>query len=836
MSEGDREREIFGVSRRASVIQSPTGEVQCLIEYEAFALGGARPALVRALLASCDGKRSYAAVLAEVAEEHASDEARAVFHALIDCGVLVRIAPAAQTAAKLLLLGNHVLLGALDGAFADAGYTQRTRVHVASFAHEADTAFRESLLSPAPELRPRVADRVLEAATPQSLRELLQDCDVAVCALEGVPYLALLEVNRAALEARVPCLFVTQTRVGPVTVAGAGACFACWLLSEFSGTSAAPWLRVPALAPETAGEAHAIAQLAVRALFAPERASATFRRDNGGTEPLLAHAACPACREFGAGPIADVQAAAATIGRVWPMSPVAATPAESDAYRSVGIVGGGTAGFLTALALRKLRPELKVTLIESSAIPVIGVGEATTPELVKFLHSPRFLGLGVVDLFQRVRPSFKLGIHFAFGPTDFTFPFQRGRLLESKVYEGDINSQSLGARLMQSKRGPVFRDDQGTCHSQAHLVRWAYHLENRRFVRYLHEEARRAGIEMVDARITGVERGTERDEVAALVSDDGRKFSFDLYVDCSGFRSLLLERTLGSPFTDWSSTLFNDHAVTGSVPHDGTVKPYTLAETMNAGWCWNIPFEDEDHRGYVFSSRFMTPEQAEAEMRAKNPGMGESALVKFRSGRHAEFFKGNVVAIGNSYGFVEPLESTAIHMIVLTLELLTSHFPSSKRDAALRAVLNRKVAARWDALRWFLGVHFRFNRRLDSDYWRSANNEADVSGALERIALFQERAPLSYRSSLFYTVFPPEYFSDDHSFDTILSGVDLPARYLTPVEDQATWRRRQNVLRETERAALPHAEALRWLREERPDQLEQLRISPESWLHTWVPA
>jgi tryptophan 7-halogenase len=148
--------------------------------------------------------------------------------------------------------------------------------------------------------------------------------------------------------------------------------------------------------------------------------------------------------------------------------------------------------------------------------------------------------------------------------------------------------------------------------------------------------------------------------------------------------------------------------------------------------------------------------------------------------------------------------------------------------------MERKVSARWDALRWFLGVHYRFNRRLDTPFWRAANAEADVSGAAERVALFGQRAPLSYRSSLNYTVFPPEFFSDDHSFDTLLMGQDVAASYAEPVEDRATWARRQAVLERLRGAALPQAEALAWLREH-PEVHSDL-ISDASWIHTWIPA
>jgi tryptophan halogenase len=286
----------------------------------------------------------------------------------------------------------------------------------------------------------------------------------------------------------------------------------------------------------------------------------------------------------------------------------------------------------------------------------------------------------------------------------------------------------------------------------------------------------------------------------------------------------------------YDSTLFTDRAITATVPNDGMVKPYTLAETMPSGWCWNIPFEDGDHRGYVFSSAFSSVDQAIQEMRARNPQMDEPRLVKFRSGRHEHFWKGNVVALGNSYAFVEPLESTALHMLVLQLELLTTLFPMSRRDEAVKRTLNRKINARWDALRWFLGIHYKFNRRFETPFWQAANSETDISGAQERIDLFRERAPLSYRVSAFYTVYPPEFFSDDHAYDTLLMGQHVPARYVEPVEDQKTWRRTLAPLVRMGTGGLRQHDALPYLRERGTELLYDFAHREDSWLQTWLPA
>jgi len=778
--------------------------------------------------------------------------------------------PTQRPPPRLIVIGNGRLAHALLDAFRSRGIAVQTLLPetFASCRTEAFIRFeRERVIDGgrerAPPAKPQKFDRTLHAAAIDELRELFTSVELVVCALEGVPYRALLDVNAAAIDSGRPCLFVRGSAVrcliGPTAVAGPTACLHCAILQEEplpeALKDALEHFRAPTVDDEAAG---AVIQDLCTACVAeaisildrgvPELAAELMQIRAGGLRsrhPLLPAGDCPSCARktetdggLALARAANVEAAV-QIGRIWPISPEARPALAPDAYRSVGILGGGTAGYLTALALRALRPELRVTLIESSGIPIIGVGEATTPELVKFLHAKRFLGRDIVDFFRRVQPSFKLGIKFQWGlppPYEFTFPFQRGRLLESQVYASTLNEQSLGAMLMMRERVPLMAEIAGRRRSLLHSVRFAYHLDNERFVHYLRDEASAVGIEYVDTVIADAELSADGTNVLALVGEDGRRYTFDLYVDCSGFRSVLLEKKLGSPFVSYADSLFTDCAVTANVPHDGTVKPYTLAETMDNGWCWNIPFESDDHRGYVFASAFTTIDKAIDEMRAKNPRMGDPKVIKFRSGRHADWWKGNVIAMGNAYGFVEPLESTALHMLVLQLEILTTHFPASRQDDAVKAVLNGKIGRRWDALRWFLGIHYKFNRRLDTPFWRAARNDVDIEGAAERVALFRERAPLSYRTSAFYTVLPPEFFSDDHSFDTLLMGQQVPARCLEPIEDAATWQRQRALLQAVARDALPQHEALPRLHESDTDQLRAFAMRDDSWLHTWVPA
>ncbi len=383
--------------------------------------------------------------------------------------------------------------------------------------------------------------------------------------------------------------------------------------------------------------------------------------------------------------------------------------------RSVGVIGGGTAGWLTALALKKRFPDLAVTLVESPDIPIIGVGEATTTLMPPFLHQE--LGLDIVSLFERVKPTFKLGIKFEWGERDFCYPFGDTDPLRAAACDGNLDQQSLTGMLMLANRiAPQLLPRQ----------KFAYHLDNAPFVAFLAENA--AGI--AHERMTIDQVMVSHGQIDCLRG--ARELRFDLYVDATGFRSLLLEEALHSSFIDYSSSLFCDRAIVAAVP--STMQPYTTAETMNAGWCWRIPVHHEDHRGYVHSSRFLDEESAIAEMRAKNPGMGEPSIVRFRSGRHRDFWLQNVVAVGNSYGFVEPLESTALHMVIVELAYLVAVL-AGEIDLAFA---NESLALHWDFLRWFLAIHYKFNRRLDTPFWKTARAETNSSGLDEAIARFRE--------------------------------------------------------------------------------------------------
>jgi tryptophan halogenase len=488
-------------------------------------------------------------------------------------------------------------------------------------------------------------------------------------------------------------------------------------------------------------------------------------------------------------------------------------PAKDDPHgiRSVGVIGGGTAGYLTALALNAKRPWLDVTLVESSSIPIIGVGEATVPSMVAFLH--HYLGIDSQELYEKVRPTWKLGIRFDWGPRPegFMAPFDWDAnsvgVLGSLATSGSINDFTLLSMMMAADRTPIFKVD-GRYESLLKYLRFAYHLDNARFVGFLAELAVRRGVRHIDAKITEVVARDER--VDHLRTDDGKELRFDFYVDCSGFRSMILGKALKTAFHSYETSLFTDSAVTGNLTHHGHLKPYTSAITMDAGWCWNIPTPESDHLGYVYSSSAISPDAAADELARRFPGISDPRFVRFRVGRHEAAWRGNVMAIGNSYAFVEPLESSGLHMITLGVLALANALPASFSDPSCSAIVNNGLAGRWDALRWFLSLHYRFNTRRNTPFWQRARTETDVSGIQPLLDCYAGGAPLSARApfirGLAQNVVPTIYGLA--GIDTILLGQQVPARMVPQTESADQWRARKAGAEALVRNALPQAEAL----------------------------
>ena len=489
--------------------------------------------------------------------------------------------------------------------------------------------------------------------------------------------------------------------------------------------------------------------------------------------------------------------------------------------KNLVILGGGSAGLIAALTLRRLVPQLPVRVIRSPEIGVIGVGEGTTRAFPEFLF--RHLRLPPGPFFTEAEPTWKLGARFLWGPRPhFHYTFSRmldhrwPELPKNNGYYGDVrfDSMDIWSALMEQDRAFPRRQD-GFPEFDSHKV-VAFHIENIKLVAYMEARCRENGVAITDGTVTQVETGEPG--VAALHLDTGERVTADLFVDASGFRSELLGKTLGEPFLSYRRSLFVDRAVIGGWPRTTEpIKPYTTAETMDSGWCWQIEHEKWINRGYVYSSAHISDEDALAEFLRKNPQVAnEPRVVRFRSGRYERMWVKNVVAIGNASGFVEPLEATALQAICDQSRTLAAALGDSDFDPSpgVIALYNQFRALAWDNIRDFLAVHYRFNTRLDTPFWRDCRETCDLAGVTELCAFYQENGPSALGKSIFVS---PHNSWGHEGFMAMLVGQCVPySRVHTPgAAERQQWLARADAHAAAAQQGYSVADALRIIRDPR---------------------
>jgi tryptophan halogenase len=447
----------------------------------------------------------------------------------------------------------------------------------------------------------------------------------------------------------------------------------------------------------------------------------------------------------------------------------------------VVVLGSGSAGLLVSLALKKRHPDLPVVIVRSKGIPIIGVGEGATTPVTYFLHD--FLNVNTAELFKIARPTWKLGIRFDWGPRKtFFYPFHSSADLRvpglsrpmgfyANPHMNYIDPYSaLMAHDKAFARNPNGSPDMAGRH-------FAYHFENENFVTFLEATAAAAGITTVEDTVVDVCR--DGDIVSSLRLESGRTETADLFVDCSGFASALLGKAMCEPFVSFKSTLFCERAVVGGWKRtDETIKPYTTAQTMNAGWSWQIEHETRINRGYVYSPAHISDEQAEQEFREKNPRLDSTRIVKFIAGRYARTWVRNVVGVGNSAVFVEPLEATALGTICMQAQLLaeTLH-ESNRRIVPLHATLyNNRINRNADSIRRFLAIHYKFNTLLDTPFWRDCRESVDLAGAESILEYYQQFGPGGMWS---HGIIDPYDFATITGYSQLLVGQQVPYQIQT---------------------------------------------------------
>lgn len=419
--------------------------------------------------------------------------------------------------------------------------------------------------------------------------------------------------------------------------------------------------------------------------------------------------------------------------------------ARFSRIEKIVVLGGGSAGLLAALALKSCRANFSVRVFRSSAIGVIGVGEGTTPPVCDLLH--KACRIPVERFIREASPTIKLGLRFEWGKRahfNLSYGFQTAyhfpQLPKSNGFycDDDFTAANHVSSLMD--RGKAFASMNG---NPVWNELTSYHVYNPTFVQFLEKECAARGVELIDAKVERVE--ADERGVSRLHFDHGRTAEGDLYVDASGFKSLLLGETMKVPFVDFSNTLYCDRALVGAWDRTSEpILPYTNCETMDAGWCWQIEHEECINRGYVYSSKFISDDLAEAELRRKNPKLTKLNPIKFRSGYYEQSWVGNVVGIGNACGFVEPLESTGLMIICEEARRLANALACSNQTVTptLRALHNRVMANEWESIRGFLSLHYKFNDRLDTAFWKAARADVELGNAAAFVEFYKENGPL----------------------------------------------------------------------------------------------
>lgn len=414
----------------------------------------------------------------------------------------------------------------------------------------------------------------------------------------------------------------------------------------------------------------------------------------------------------------------------------------SPAPRSVVILGGGTAGWMTANLINRRWAEhgTQISLIESSALGIIGVGEGSTPQLKAFFDT---LGIAESEWMPRCNATYKAGIEFA-GWSDkpgyeryfHPFPTDLDHFTQGQFFYSTRARRN--GRDVPAHPDPFFIQTRIARDGRAPLapsnfpfsISYGYHFDAHLIGAFLREFGTARGITHVDTRIASVELN-ETGDVKALVADDGQRFEADFFVDASGFRATIIEGALKEPHRAFGENLFNDRAVVAPTPlPDDGIQACTRSTAKSAGWIWHIPLTNRIGNGYVYSSRYIDSDAAAAELR-DHLGLGEDAEVRdleMRCGRIDRSWVRNCLAVGLAQGFLEPLEATALHIVINTVESFLGAWDEDKRDE-----FNDGIARRYEGIRDYLVCHYRTAQRRDSDYWRDATSNNILSDSLKGV-------------------------------------------------------------------------------------------------------
>jgi tryptophan halogenase len=480
---------------------------------------------------------------------------------------------------------------------------------------------------------------------------------------------------------------------------------------------------------------------------------------------------------------------------------------KSLRLRRMLIAGGGTAGWMTAAVLARLLPagSVQIELVESEDIGIVGVGEATVP-LIQQVNG--LLGVDEREFLRATHGTLKLGIEFRdwgrignrhfHGFGDYGAPIEgisphhhwlRMRRLGDPHTLAEYSLPTVAA--LANRFAPPPRD-----------FKHAYHFDAALYARYLRTLAEQRGVRRREGRIVDARLRGEDGFIESVLLEDGTRIEADFFVDCSGFRGLLICGALGVGFEDWSAWLPCDRALAVATERQEPLTPYTTSSARAAGWQWRIPLQHRTGNGYVYSSRFASDEQAHRTLMENldAPAIGEPRALRFATGHRREFWERNCLAIGLAAGFLEPLESTSILLIQTAIARLVELFPDQHCDARIRREFNRRSRHEWARIRDFLVLHYCLTRRDDAELWRYAADMNLPDTLREKIDLWRAAGQVALLGE--------ESFLEP-SWVAIFTGQDcLPERY-DPLIDSISEQRLRHGLQQRREAIQRAVAAMR---------------------------
>jgi tryptophan 7-halogenase len=460
----------------------------------------------------------------------------------------------------------------------------------------------------------------------------------------------------------------------------------------------------------------------------------------------------------------------------------------SDPLRfDIVIAGGGTAGWIAAATLaRFLGNTASITLVESDEIGTVGVGEATIPQIHNLLIG---LGIDQRDFIERTNASFKLGIEFvdwlrkgesyihSFGQVGRGVGLIQFRQLwlraKAMGVAGDYGDYSYNVAAARQGRFAIGNGQGGTTPDLA----YAFHLDAALFAAMLKDYATSLGVKRIEGRILEARRDGDTGDLSELQLDGDRTVKGSFFIDCTGFRSLLLGDALGVPFVNWTKWLPCDTALAVPTESGGKFRPFTQSLAHPAGWQWRIPLQHRTGNGHVFCSTFMSEDEAASRLLSnlESPAIVDPRPIRFTTGHRQSFWSHNCIALGLAAGFMEPLESTSIHLVQSGIGRLLNLLPRDMQNLeAARASFNRQSETEWQRVRDFLILHYVANDRVGDPFWDHCRNVEIPATLAEKFALFEEAGHFVREDD--------ELFLDD-SWAQVMIGQGIMPQAWSPLAD-----------------------------------------------------